>query len=211
MASSIELIWRGLLGGLRIVVNMIGFVYSPRLALRKGGSEARDWTGNTRLWNKGGLVMVTPLLDVLTVDTVVVSTSWDSFDKTVEGLVDQLVAAGRVRPELRDGAIRSVCAREAASSTAMVDIGVSIPHARVEGVEDIVAALAVMGNGVYQWSDSLPISIVVLVLTSPRFSTEHLTFLSSLSMLLQSERIRQYLKEAVSPREVMLLLQEYAR
>lgn len=154
--------------------------------------------------------MVTPLLDALTSDSVVVAQSWENFEQAVTGLVDRLVAAGRLQPALRDKAIRAVCDREAASSTAIVELGVSIPHARIDGVDDIVAALAVVPSGVYRWSASLPISIMVLVLTSPDLTTEHLTFLSSLSMLLQSDRIRQYLKEAANPQDVMLLLRQHS-
>ena len=153
--------------------------------------------------------MVIKISEALSPETIVIPAAWPSFEEMVCALVQRLVEAGRLGADIADRVCRSICVREAVSSTAMVDIGVSIPHARIEGVDGVVAVLAASSGGVYQVGDGLPISVVVLVLSSPRYTTEHLTFLSSLSMFLQSERVRQQLKEAMSSREVMLLLQEH--
>ncbi len=92
------------------------------------------------------------------------------------------------------------------ASTAMVDIGVSIPHARLHGISGILAAMAVSPRAVYNAGDGLPISIVVLVLSSPAVVGEHLTFLASLSMLLQSARFRQSVRNAASAEQVERLI-----
>jgi PTS system nitrogen regulatory IIA component len=93
----------------------------------------------------------------------------------------------------------------------MVDIGVSIPHARVEGVRGIVLAIAVSPDGVYQVAAGAPISIVALVLSSPTLTGEHLNYLASISMLLQSEQTRQRLRDAHDPTEVLRLVHEHER
>jgi PTS system nitrogen regulatory IIA component len=83
---------------------------------------------------------------------------------------------------------------------------VSMPHARLDGVDGIAAAIAVSPTAVYQLADGLPIAIVVLVLSSPSLTGEHLNFLAALSMLLQSAQFRRQLCNAASPQEVLDLV-----
>jgi len=98
---------------------------------------------------------------------VIVGEQWATFESTVAAMVEHLVAAGRIPATLADTAVHSIREREVMASTAMVDIGVSIPHARVEGINGLVAALAVSPTAVYRFADDVPISIVALVLSSP--------------------------------------------
>lgn len=155
--------------------------------------------------------MATRLSDALVAEAVQLRASWPSFAATVRGLVVGLADAGRIPADHIDEAVQLLCERESISSTAIVEISVSIPHARFPAIDGIVAALATSSNGVYQHGQGLPISIVVLVLTSPKLTTEHLGFLASLSMLLQSERIRESIKKAVSPTQVLALIAEHER
>ena len=144
--------------------------------------------------------------DALATSAIVVQPAWATLDDAVAGLVDQLVASARLPRQLVQAAVARIREREAAASTAMVDIGVSIPHARLDGVTRVVAAIAVSPRAVYHVADGLPISIVALVLSSPSLSGEHLNFLSSLSLLLQSGRLRERLRNAATPDEVLRLI-----
>lgn len=138
----------------------------------------------------------------------IVQPAWESFDNTITGLVEHFVACGRLHEALADPAVQRIREREAIASTAMVDIGVSIPHARFDGIQGIAAAIAVAPTAVYQLADGLPISIVVLVLSSPSLTGEHLGFLSTLSLLLQSARFRRQLRSAPTPQDVLRLIRE---
>jgi mannitol/fructose-specific phosphotransferase system IIA component (Ntr-type) len=144
--------------------------------------------------------------EALAAGGVIVRPEWGSFAATVSGLVERLVSSGQLPAQLAGDAARRIQEREAVASTAMVDIGVSIPHARLDGIDGIVAAMAVSPRAVYQVGDGLPISIVVLVLSSPTLVGEHLNFLASLSMLLQSERFRQRVRNAATAEEVQQLV-----
>ncbi len=146
--------------------------------------------------------------DVLVSGAVAVRPAWGTLDATIAGLTDLLVASGRLPGKLVQPAVARVREREAVASTAMVDIGVSIPHARLEGITGVIAAIAVSPHAVYQVADGLPISIVALVLSSPSLSGEHLNFLSALSMLLQSGRIRERLRNAATPDDVVRLIRD---
>ena len=144
--------------------------------------------------------------DALAAGVVVIQPAWQTFEEAVSGLVDELVAARRLPTSLRMTAAQRIREREAIANTAMVDIGVSIPHARLEGIAGIIAGLAVSPTMVYQVADRLPISIVALVLSPPSLTGEHLDFLSSLSMLLQSGRNRAALRAATTPEDVARLV-----
>jgi mannitol/fructose-specific phosphotransferase system IIA component (Ntr-type) len=153
--------------------------------------------------------MVLRVSEVVTIGSVVVRPQWKGFEDAVTGLVNQLVAAGRLPAALAVPAVQRVCQREAMASTAMVDIGVSIPHARLDGVDGIIAALAVDPVAVYQLAAGLPIPIVTLVLSSPSLTGEHLNFLSSVSLLLQSARTREQLRKAATAEEVLQVIRAH--
>ncbi|GIV03739.1 MAG: hypothetical protein KatS3mg077_1492 [Candidatus Binatia bacterium] len=144
--------------------------------------------------------------DVLDEGAVIVGQSWPSFEAAVRGLLERLVGLACLPVEALETTWEMVCRREQANSTAMVDIGVSIPHVRTDAVQGIACALAVAPRAVYEVAFGLPISIVALVLSSPGLVTEHLEFLSSVSLVLQSERCRHELRRATSPSEVLRIL-----
>lgn len=150
--------------------------------------------------------MIVRVSEALGTGSVMLQPGWEDFDQTITGLVQRLVAAGRLPGALAAEAVRLIGEREAMASTAMVDIGVSIPHARLQGISGIICAMAVSPQAVYHAGDSLPISIVVLALSSPDLVGEHLTFLASLSMLLQSARFRQNVRNAPTPEYVERLI-----
>jgi PTS system fructose-specific IIC component len=144
--------------------------------------------------------------DALVKGAIMVQPAWQTFEDAIAGLVEGLVASARLPEALARIAVARIHEREAMANTAMVDIGVSIPHARLDGVTGVVAAMAVSPHAVYHVAHGLPISVVALVLSSPSLSGEHLNFLSSLSLLLQSGRIRERLRNAATPDEVLRLI-----
>ncbi len=155
--------------------------------------------------------MVMRISEGLDGSAVVVRQAWGSFEEVVSRLVERLAGVGRVPSTLIESTIRHVCQREEMASTAMVDIGVSIPHARVEGVNGIQLAIAVSQEAVYEVVVGVPISIVALVLSSPSMAGEHLNYLAALGMLLQSESNRERLRNASSPEEIIRLVREDER
>jgi mannitol/fructose-specific phosphotransferase system IIA component (Ntr-type) len=143
-----------------------------------------------------GRMLVT---DVIDAGAILLRQPSDSFERAVEALVAVLVEGGRIAPTLRAAALKAVCDREAMASTAIVEIGVSVPHARVSGVRGVVGAIAASPTAVYYAMAGVPISIVALILSGPDRAAEHLNVLASLSMLLQSESVRRALCEARDP------------
>jgi PTS system nitrogen regulatory IIA component len=155
--------------------------------------------------------MVTRVSDALARGAVLVQPLCSTFDDTIASMITAVSDAGGLAPHLAEVATLNVRERETMSSTAMVEISVSIPHTRLDGVDEITAAIAVSPSAVYEVTDGLPISIVVLVLTPTEQIAEHLEFLSGLSMLLQSARLRQQLRAADSVEAVLLAIRENER
>ncbi|MBI4516973.1 MAG: PTS sugar transporter subunit IIA [Deltaproteobacteria bacterium] len=142
---------------------------------------------------------------------VIVRAPFSTFEDAVEGLIEELVLAEQLPVELGGPALRAVLDRESMGSTALVEIGVSIPHARLEGVAGIIAAVAVSSSAVYYAIADVPVNIMVLVLSSPALSGEHLNFLSLLSLLLQSDATRYTLQRAPTPELLLESLRSHER
>ena len=131
---------------------------------------------------------------------------WKTFDETITGMV-ALLSAARALPRGREAlAVRAVTAREAMGSTAILDIGVGVPHARVEGIEMPAVALAVSTAGLYEPVPTVPIQIVALVLSPPVATADHLQILASAALLLRSVDVRAALLRAVDAAEVIAML-----
>lgn len=148
------------------------------------------------------------IVDIIASGGVRLSPRYPEFAGVVADLVDSLVGRGLLDQSLRDEAVRAVCDRETISSTVMVEIGVSIPHARLDGVQGVIAAMAVRPDGVYDAMQGVPITIVVLVLSSADLAGEHLNVLAGLSMLLQSEAVRNDVVRADAEPTVIDVLRE---
>ena len=144
--------------------------------------------------------------DVIVERGILIGEPCHGFEESVRELVGVLVAQGRLPADLREAAVRAVCDRERMSSTAIVEIGVSVPHARLAGVDGVVGALAASPSAVYYAMAEVPISIVALVLSAPDRAADHLNVLASLSMLLRSENVRTALRQATDSAAALRVL-----
>ncbi len=149
--------------------------------------------------------------DTLDASTIITGAQWPDFDTVVERLVACLVESGRLPASLQARAVAAIGERERMASTAMVDIGVSIPHTRLDGVQRIISALALSPKSIYGARTGTPISIVALALSPPALTGEHLNLLSAFSLLLHSAPARRSLQNAATPEAAMELIREHER
>ena len=103
------------------------------------------------------------------------------------------------------GVLEQVLARERSMSTGM-ERGIAIPHAAVDGLERVVAALAVVkgpaGAGVnFDSIDASPAWLVVLLLIPRPQKLLHIRTLADLARHLGNEDVRRVLREARTPAE----------
>jgi mannitol/fructose-specific phosphotransferase system IIA component (Ntr-type) len=150
-------------------------------------------------------------VDLLRSEDIVLDPPWRSFDDTVAGLVDVLVHAGALPAAIAADAVRAVLMREREASTAVLDVGVAVPHARLAGLEAPVIALAIASRGLYEAVPTVPIRIVALVLSPPAALDDHLRILGGLATLLRSPELRRELQASGSADRALAALGRHAR
>ena len=152
-----------------------------------------------------------PFVRRLRPEQIVVNPGWHGFGPTVDGLLDRLAVAGRLSPDARAEAAAAVRARESEASTAILEIGVGVPHARIGSLRDPCVAFAVAAGGLYEPAPTVPIRIVALVLSPATALEEHLRTLADIATLLHSADLRSRLLRAGDPAGILDVLVQHAR
>ncbi len=103
-------------------------------------------------------------------------------------------------------ALKAILAREEAGST-VITPGIALPHARIQGLTRVRAALGLCPGGV-QYSSKIEDSVqVILLFLGPADNMrEHLAFLASVSALFQNKELVQKLLQQASADKVLQLL-----
>jgi nitrogen PTS system EIIA component len=96
----------------------------------------------------------------------------------------------------------SLFARERLGSTGLGQ-GVAIPHGRIKGLKDAVAAFVRVAEPVpFDAPDGQPVSLMVFLLVPEQAAQQHLDLLSELAQMLSDKAFRQSLLEAPTPEAV---------
>jgi len=103
--------------------------------------------------------------------------------------------------------VAAVMERERLGSTG-VGSGVAIPHARIEGLEQVKAVFARLAPLPYESIDDRPVDLVVLLLAPMDAGGEHLKALAQVSRLLRREEMRDRLRNAPTAESLHLMLTE---
>jgi len=104
--------------------------------------------------------------------------------------------------------VAAVAERERLGSTG-VGYGVAIPHARLEGIDEVRAVFARLETPLeYESIDERPVDLVVLLLAPANASSLHLKALAQVSRLLRREDLRERLRSAPNKEALHLLLTE---
>lgn len=104
--------------------------------------------------------------------------------------------------------VAAVAERERLGSTG-VGYGVAIPHARLEGIDEVRAVFARLETPLeYESIDDRPVDLVVLLLAPVNASSLHLKALAQVSRLLRREGLRDRLRSAPNSEALHLLLTE---
>jgi nitrogen PTS system EIIA component len=99
--------------------------------------------------------------------------------------------------------------REELGSTAL-GAGVAIPHGRVKGLKQPIAAFIKLRNPIdFAAPDGEPVSILIFLLVPEKATQQHLEILSSIAQLLSDADTRQLLSSSTEPQKVCELLQHW--
>ena len=131
---------------------------------------------------------------------------WDAIPRLVEHLAER----GRLSKEESPRVEEAVLQRERSMSTG-IEHGIAVPHAAVEGLEELVACMAVVGNenGLsFESIDGRPTRLIVLLAIPPAQKLLHIRTLGDVARVLGKESVRDALLAASTSEEAWSVLRE---
>lgn len=148
-------------------------------------------------------LLITPLLAQ---NRVCVGLHGETKDDIIHALVDLLGGHDGVRD--LEAVRTAVFARERVMSTG-VGKGLALPHAKTDGVADMVAALAIVENDIdFEALDHQPVRIVFLLAGTPSAKAQHVRILSRISRLINEDTFRARLLGASDAATALQLIEE---
>lgn len=141
------------------------------------------------------------LKDLLSAD--VIKIPLENLEKSliIEEMVDLLEEAGKLGN--RGMVLDAVLERERVMSTGMGD-GVAIPHAKSDGVTELVAAFGITKQNIdFEAIDGKPVRIIFLLVGPTDQTGPHLKALSRISRLMHRKEFRETLAASKTAEDVM--------
>jgi mannitol/fructose-specific phosphotransferase system IIA component (Ntr-type) len=118
--------------------------------------------------------------------------------EAIEELIDNLVTAGKIKPEHREAVLAAVRKRELSMSTG-VGSGIGIPHAATEHVSEVVTIVGRSPDGLaFNAIDDQPVHVVLLYLVPSGKLQQHLNTLATLARLLRGPGVRHRLQNGIT-------------
>lgn len=149
--------------------------------------------------------------EVLRPAQVVCNLSASGKEEAITLLVDTLVATGALPAQLRPTALKAVLDREKSLSTGM-EHGIAIPHGSIDEVDDMICALGISPAGVeFGTLDGKPAHLVILIVIPRKRFSRHVRTLAGIARLLNNASMRDRLKRAATPEEVVRIVNEEER
>lgn len=149
------------------------------------------------------------LLDLVQRDCVVAELKATDRNGVVRELTEVLGRAGRLDGATVEGAIKSIIARERTRGTTGFGKGVAAPHAKIDDLPHVIAALGRSPQGIdFSSLDGEPVYVVFLLLSPAEKTEEHLRAMDLVFRHLQQERFRRFLRQAPDGEAIYELLRE---
>ena len=143
------------------------------------------------------------LTEILREDIIKVNLDATNKWEAIQELVDLLISAHELRLTDRNEIIEGVFARERSLSTGL-EHGIAVPHAVVNCVEDVIAALGTSQTGIpFESRDGQPAKLVILLLIPQGAFQRHVRTLAGIAHLGANPELRNQLFDAKTSAEVM--------
>ncbi len=142
---------------------------------------------------------------VLSQDRVIVGLKSQDKIGAIQELLEVAMTSGKVRDKKK--LFESIMAREQLQTTG-VGFGLAIAHAKTDAIEGIIVSLGVSKDGVnYSSLDGKPAYILFLLTAATDKNTEYLSVLAKIARIFKEEDLREAVRRAESPADVMNLIQ----
>jgi mannitol/fructose-specific phosphotransferase system IIA component (Ntr-type) len=136
-------------------------------------------------------------------NSILLAPQADSKWDLINQMVDCLIGGGQLEPHFEAAALKNLKAREESVSTGM-EQGIAVPHAAMDDLEHLVAAMALLPEGLdFQSLDGNPAQIVVLLLVPKTQKLQHVQTLTEIARRLADPTFRTQLLGLSSRAEVV--------
>jgi PTS system fructose-specific IIC component len=150
--------------------------------------------------------MVLKISDFLKSKAIVMDIKAKDKIEAINELVDHMVANKFVKDG--EAFVKALAKRENLESTGIGD-GIAIPHARTDSVKELVLAFARSPHGVdFSSIDGKPSYLIFLIASPEHKKSEYIMALAKLSRLLRKPTVREKLKNAQDPDEVLSVIKQ---
>lgn len=127
----------------------------------------------------------------------------------IRELVQTLADAESIDAASVESVVKSIITRERTRGTTGFGKGVAAPHAKIEGLSRVVAAVGRSVAGLdFASLDGEPVFGIFLILSPAEDPEQHLRAMDLVFRQLQQERFRRFLRQADTPEKIYDLLKE---
>lgn len=146
------------------------------------------------------------ITDILGKNAVTVGLGSKNKEEVLEELVDLLVSSGSIKKADKKDVLKKINEREVLGSTG-IGKGVAIPHAKSSKAKKMIAAFGVSKEGLdFRSLDGEPTFLFFILIAPGETPGPHLKALAKISRLLDDKFIRERLRSAGSPQEVVKII-----
>ena len=148
------------------------------------------------------------LSDIIVTDAIIPDLQAATRDEAIDELVAALGEAGAIAKGKVKAVIEAIKAREAQATTG-IGKGVSLPHAKLQGIKKPIGTIGRSGSGIdFASLDSRPVYTVILLLSSPDDPDEHLQAMEAIFKHVQRDIFRKFLRQSETQEAIIDLIHE---
>jgi len=148
------------------------------------------------------------LLDIVVPNAIIPDLASTQRDDAIAEIVQSLVDAGALSPELKDEFVKAIIKREKRGSTGFGH-GVAVPHVKHSAISKMAVAVGVSRAGIeFNALDKQPVYSIFLLLSPEDKPEDHLDAMEAIFGNLSQETFRRFLRQADSVGDVVALLEE---
>lgn len=149
------------------------------------------------------------LLDLVDVKTIVAELAATDRNGAIRELTQALATAGHLPVDDVERVVKSILTRERSRGTTGFGKGVALPHAKIEALPRVMAAVGRSSKGIeYPSHDGLPVFGVFLVLSPIEPAETHLKVMELMYKHLLQEKFRKFLRQSDTAEKIYDLLKE---
>lgn len=148
------------------------------------------------------------LTDIVVSQAIIPDLSAGTRDDAIAEIVDALVDAGALSPELKDEFVKAVIKREKRGSTGFGH-GVAVPHVKHTAISKMAVAVGISRSGIdFNALDKQPVYSIFLLLSPEDKPEDHLDAMEAIFGNLSQDTFRRFLRQAQSTEDILTLLGE---